>query len=189
MSIPNLQVQTESFRPQTIIECKDSFFDDDDNDLDPFDNRRKLWIKPQKTHLNSIKPNTILYEGYMAKKGKKIKLKKMRYYILTSELLAYKVSLIVIIYLVYQKDQSAPVKKIMILERTRLEFYLRPHKIKDPKHGFCFSRNKKMAKVYTRDKEIYEQFKNHLARLCILSSFIEDYNVLKLVGQGSYGKV
>lgn len=75
---------------RTLIELKESFFDDDDIDADPFDSRRKLWIKPQKSHLNSLKPQNILFEGWMAKKGKKTKLKKLRYYILTRDFLAYK---------------------------------------------------------------------------------------------------
>lgn len=77
-------------KARTLIELKESFFDDDDLETDSLDIRRKLWIKPQKSHLNSLKAGNILFEGYLAKKGKATKLKKIRYYILTSEFLAYK---------------------------------------------------------------------------------------------------
>lgn len=77
-------------KARTLIELKESFFNDDDIDADPYDSRRKLWIRPQKSHLNSLKPENILFEGLMAKKGKKTKLKKIRYYILTRDFLAYK---------------------------------------------------------------------------------------------------
>ena len=80
----------------------------------------------------------------------------------------------------------------MLLERTKLEFYTRPNvknNGKGPKRGFLFSRNKKGAKVYTRDELVYNGFKEQLSRLCILSSFLEDYSIVKLIGQGSYGKV
>lgn len=78
----------------------------------------------------------------------------------------------------------------MVLERARLEFYTRQKKKnKGTKFGFYFTRNKQAAKIYTRDQIIYDGFKDHLSRLCILSSFIEDYSILKLIGQGSYGKV
>ena len=85
-SAPSLELK----KARTLIELKESFFDDDDIDADPYDRRRKLWIRPQKSHLNSLKPENILFEGLMAKKGKKTKLKKIRYYILTRDFLAYK---------------------------------------------------------------------------------------------------
>ena len=78
------------YKTKTFSDLKESLFDDDDIDFDPYDNKRKLWIKPQKSHTNSLKTSKILFEGFMAKKGKKTKLKKVRYYILTSEFLAYK---------------------------------------------------------------------------------------------------
>ncbi len=81
------------------------------------------------------------------------------------------------------------VKKIMLLERTRLDFAVKDKKGKGPKFCFYFMRNKRLSKIYTRDQELYEKFKDILARLCILSSFMDDYKVQKLVGQGSYGKV
>lgn len=78
----------------------------------------------------------------------------------------------------------------MVLERTGLEFYKRQKKNnKGPKFGFYFTRNQKAAKVYTREEHIYNGFKNPLSRLCILCSFIDDYSIMKLIGQGSYGKV
>lgn len=89
-----------------------------------------------------------------------------------------------------KKEQSTTIKKLMILERTGLEFYKRQKKKdKGPKFGFYFTRNQKCAKVYTRAEEIHNGFKSHLSRLCILCSFIEDYSIVKLIGQGSYGKV
>ncbi len=89
----NLKPETQGEEPKTsktFTDPKDSFFDDDEIDLDPFDNLRKLWIKPQKNHLQCVKTPNILCEGLMAKKGKKMKLKKLRYYILTADFLAYK---------------------------------------------------------------------------------------------------
>ena len=62
-------------------------------------------------------------------------------------------------------------------------------KHKDHKNVFYFSRNKKVAKIFTKEDDVYDGFAKHLARLCILSSFMENYQVVKLIGQGSYGKV
>ena len=88
LAIPNKE---EVLKSKTMhIANTESFFDDDDMELDPFDNRRKLWIKPQKSHLSYLKTAEVLYEGSMSKNGKKTGIKKIRYYILTPEMLVYK---------------------------------------------------------------------------------------------------
>lgn len=64
----------------------ESFFDS--NPDDPL--AKRLWIKPEKHHLESLTPDKIILVASFQKKGKKTKIWKTRHYILTSQFLAYK---------------------------------------------------------------------------------------------------
>ncbi len=78
----------------------------------------------------------------------------------------------------------------MALERVKLERieYQDPSK-KKTKYGFCFTKNQQSAKIYTTDRELYEKFLEILSKMCILTTFEEDYEIEKLIGKGSFGKV
>jgi len=78
----------------------------------------------------------------------------------------------------------------MALERVKLEcIEYQDNGKKKTKYGFCFSKNQKSAKIYTTDRSLYEGFLGSLERMCILTTFEEDYEIEKLIGKGSFGKV
>jgi hypothetical protein len=78
----------------------------------------------------------------------------------------------------------------MALERVKLEYieYEDAGK-KKTKYGFCFTKNQQSAKIYTTDQGLYERFREKLEKMCILTTFEEDYEIEKLIGKGSFGKV
>ena len=78
----------------------------------------------------------------------------------------------------------------MALERVKLEcIETQDVGKKKTKYGFQFSKNQQTAKIYTTDRGLYEKFLEHLEKMCILTTFEEDYEIEKLIGKGSFGKV
>ena len=86
------QITTQN--PQTLELLKgtfqllqlETFFDSDTSDPAFLKN---LWVKPKKCHTTGLNEN-ILTEGPMEKQGRRTNQWKTRYYILTSNFLAYK---------------------------------------------------------------------------------------------------
>lgn len=76
----------------------------------------------------------------------------------------------------------------MALDRVRLEMVTSKENDKT-RYGFQFSKNKKSASIFTTNQQLYEKFRNELEKRCILSTFGETYEIEKLIGQGSFGKV
>lgn len=101
-----------SLKSKSFSDVKLSFFDDDDIESDLFEKNYKLWIKPQKVHLSNFKPQNILCEGFMAKKGKKIKRKKICFYFLTPEFLAFQEVIILVLILIILEQRRIYTEKI-----------------------------------------------------------------------------
>jgi hypothetical protein len=78
---------------------------------------------------------------------------------------------------------------MMNLERVKLEFIEVSEKEVISKYGFKFSRNNKTTILFTSEKSVYENFQKELADRCVLHCFQEKYEVEKLIGKGSFGKV
>lgn len=78
----------------------------------------------------------------------------------------------------------------MPLERIKLKcIEPKDNNKKKNKYGFSFSKNQKTASIFTTDHDVYEKFKKELMKYCILMTFQEDYEIEKLIGKGSFGKV
>lgn len=77
----------------------------------------------------------------------------------------------------------------MQLERVKLEYIEVCEKEVVTKYGFKFSRNNKTTILFTSEKSVFENFKKELDNRCVLHCFQEKYEVEKLIGKGSFGKV
>lgn len=78
----------------------------------------------------------------------------------------------------------------MPLDRVRLEcIEMTDSAKKRTMYGFCFSKNQKSASIYTADLALYEKLKIELEKRCILLTFEENYEIEKLIGRGSFGRV
>ena len=77
----------------------------------------------------------------------------------------------------------------MNLERVKLEYIEVSEKEVVTKYGFKFSRNNRTTILFTSEKSVYENLKKELDIRCVLHCFQEKYEVEKLIGKGSFGKV
>jgi hypothetical protein len=77
----------------------------------------------------------------------------------------------------------------MVLDRVKLECTELQEKDKPVKFGFRLTKNNQSAIIYTSNKENFEALKRELCKRCILKSFQETYQIQKLIGKGSFGKV
>lgn len=79
----------------------------------------------------------------------------------------------------------------MHLERVKLKCIeaSEPNSKKKNNYGFEFSKNQKSTSLYLNDYGIYMKLKAELKKRCILSTFAESYDIEKLIGKGSFGKV
>ena len=59
----------------------------------------------------------------------------------------------------------------------------------EPIFKIKFSKNLKFAEIFTREKEVYLQWKQLLCPLTIQTNFYEKYNVIKKIGKGSFASV
>lgn len=78
---------------------------------------------------------------------------------------------------------------MMALERVKLEYIELCEKHNPPKYGFKLCRGNKVTIIYAQDKNTYENFKKELDQRCVLHCFQDKYEVEKLIGKGSFGKV
>jgi len=79
-------IALEQLQEPSELRNLESFFNNAPSD--PL-SQKKLWIKPTASHLEEIS-SQILMEASFQKQGKRTKIWKSRYYILTNEFLAYK---------------------------------------------------------------------------------------------------
>jgi len=78
----------------------------------------------------------------------------------------------------------------MTLERVKFEAVEFKDEVKKKvKYGLCFTKNQKSITIYTTDQALQEKFINELEQKCILSNFEDKYEIEKLIGKGSFGKV
>ena len=52
-----------------------------------------------------------------------------------------------------------------------------------------FIKNLKFTEIFTKDKEVYLQWRELLATLTIQTDFHTKFNVIKMIGKGSFARV
>ena len=78
----------------------------------------------------------------------------------------------------------------MHLERVKLKCTVVPDTTrKKNRYGFTLSKNQKSISIYLSDQDTYLKIQAELKKRCILTSFQETYDIEKLIGKGSFGKV
>ena len=55
--------------------------------------------------------------------------------------------------------------------------------------GFVLMKDEKKCNIFTKDEEIFNQWKSFLSLKLILLTFHEDFEVKKMIGKGSFAKV
>lgn len=76
----------------------------------------------------------------------------------------------------------------MELDRVRVE-YFDTIVSNQKKFGFRFYKNRDSCELTTKYEEVFEGFKNKLQSLCIQTDFNHKYQIEKLIGKGSFGRV
>jgi hypothetical protein len=56
-------------------------------------------------------------------------------------------------------------------------------------YSFQFLKNMQKKEFFTSDAKVYKEWRKKLQKLVIMHSFHEDFQVLKLIGKGSFAKV
>lgn len=150
----------------------DSFFDenyDQPGNLMTF----KLWSKKEPFS----DPDDVVWEGSLFKPSKGNKATKLRYFRMTTKFLYCFGS---------QSDTNA--KGAMNLNFVRVEYFTSeqfPHS----KFGIKFFKNLKFFNLYSANQAEYQAFKRTAASLMTQSDFHQKFNVIKMIGKGSFAKV
>jgi hypothetical protein len=76
----------------------------------------------------------------------------------------------------------------MNLDRVRVE-YITHTKGKITRYGFRFRKNRQFSEIYTTSEESYNELKRHLEFRCVQLNFQEKYQIEKMIGKGSFGRV
>jgi len=56
-------------------------------------------------------------------------------------------------------------------------------------NGILFIKNMEHFAIFTKKQNVYQEWKEELRSLCLISDFHDEYKVCKLVGNGSFAKV
>ena len=84
----------------------------------------------------------------------------------------------------YTDDYQPELIQIMELDLVKCQFDIvgRTHKIK-------FMKNLQFYEIITRDIDTFDEWYNHLRSLVILNDFHEQFDVIKMIGKGSFARV
>ena len=84
----------------------------------------------------------------------------------------------------YTDDYQPELIKIMELDLIKASFSImgRTHKIK-------FMKNMQGFEIITRDMDTFDEWYNHLRPNVILNDFHDQFDVIKMIGKGSFARV
>jgi hypothetical protein len=136
----------------------------------------KLWSSK---HSPSLVEEEILAMDVYGKRSKNAKELAERCFILTPYHLYYKKS-----------DSDPKVRGVMNLKFARTEFE-GDYEEEDGSFKFSvkFIKNLKFTEIFTNSKEVYLRWKELLAKLTVQTDFHSKFNVIKMIGKGSFARV
>jgi hypothetical protein len=148
----------------------EGFFDDENA------HHYKLWSSK---HDPSLLDEEIISQAAYGKRSKNAQDLAERCFILTPKHLYYKKS-----------ESDSKIRGVMELKFARTEF----EGDNEPENGkFNFSikfiKNLKFTEIFTRNKSKYLEWKKLLSRLTIQTDFHNKFNVIKMIGKGSFARV
>lgn len=148
----------------------DGFFDQENSQ------NYKLWSSK---HDPSILEEEIISIGPYGKRSKNAKDLAERSFVLTKRYLYYKKS-----------DKDEKIRGVMDLQFTRTEFE-GEDKPEDGSFNYSikFIRNLKFTEIFTKYKQVFTEWKIHLAKLTIQTDFHTKFSVVKMIGKGSFARV
>ena len=137
----------------------------------------KLWYKPQNKEFND---EEAVMKAWFGKKDKQDSDEIVRrWYYLTKTCIYYKKS-----------PEDEKIRGILDLKFTRVYCQVLDNPLYEKyRYSFCFVRNKKSTEIYTDDQETFDDWKDVLRLLTIQTDFHASYNVIKMIGEGSFARV
>jgi len=145
-----------------------------------FDNENitnyKLWSS--KYDPSILQEQVLAMDGY-GKRSKNAKELAERCFVLTPRHLYYK-----------KNPKDTKIRGVMDLHFARTEFD-GDQQEENGKFNFSikFIKNLKFTEIFTRSKEVYFRWKQLLCKLTIQTDFHTKFNVIKMIGKGSFARV
>ena len=87
-------------------------------------------------------------------------------------------------YLFVKKEGAKRPHKAIDLEYVKCQWV-----IDGDTNGILFIKNMEHFAIFTKKQNVYQEWKEELRSLCLISDFHDEYKVCKLVGNGSFAKV
>ena len=152
-----------------------SFFDTNESSF-------KLWTPASSKKAKKERP--VLTSDFL-KRSKQSSVLTKRSFILTENHLFYR-----------KISDGDKIRGAMKLEWVRAEFYApgeagRIDEFEDTKDMYVikFIRNMKFTEIFTEEKEVFHKWRLALRKLIIVTDFHQEFEVLKLIGKGSFARV
>ena len=136
----------------------------------------KLWSSKYDPII--LNEEVLAMDGY-GKRSKNAKELAERCFVLTLAHLYYK-----------KNEKDTKIRGVMDLRFARTEFE-GDHKPEDGNFNFSikFIKNLKFTEIFTRSKEVFFRWRQLLCRLTIQTDFHTKFNVIKMIGKGSFARV
>eukprot|EP01017_Pseudomicrothorax_dubius_P013434 TRINITY_DN15907_c0_g1_i1.p1 TRINITY_DN15907_c0_g1~~TRINITY_DN15907_c0_g1_i1.p1 ORF type:complete len:285 (+),score=32.11 TRINITY_DN15907_c0_g1_i1:41-895(+) len=154
-----------------------SLFDDDFADQD---RPKSLWQPPKFLSIAQIREsNEVLYEGSLFRKDPNDEKSFNATYYLLADLGLVELR---------ENAKNADISRVCSsLKFSRMVEIPSPHK--DIGEGFRFMKNGLEFELFAQNRSDFQEWRQWLKRFCILTNFHETYNVIKMIGKGSFSKV
>ena len=143
----------------------------------------KLWDQPSSKALRDQK--CILSAQFFKRSKNDSSYISSRAFVLTQKYLLYKKNL-----------QCRAVRGLMEVERVRVYFSSPSERnlaeeTEETKHMYAikFVRNMKYTQIFTKDMEVFKEWRKALGKLAIMTDFHERYEVISQLGKGSFAMV
>jgi len=59
----------------------------------------------------------------------------------------------------------------------------------NPNFGFSITKNGAVYTFYHSDKQVIDNWYDAMKKICVLTTFHDDYKAIKMIGRGSFAKV